>query len=291
MGLTTPTGDAVLPVLLVHGIRTSRTMWRAQVEALEEAGRRVVAVDLPGHGTRMGEEFTLAAAREVIADGVEELGGRVLLVGLSLGGLLAVDYAARHPDQVAGLVAAACSTSPQVRLRAGWAEVSRWIERTPGSGAQLNAFVVRTFLSPQGALDIGAGGFALTVMSQALREVAELDPESDLAAARYPVWLVNGRFDHFRMQEARMLRAARSSGRPVRHVVVPHARHLVSLDAPVAFARVLFEALDAVDEAPTAATAATDATATAATDATATAGPGLGSGQQVPGPRPADERG
>lgn len=236
-----------LPVLMVHGIRTSRTMWRAQVEAL--AGYRTLAVDLPGHGTRLGETFTVAAARQTIADGVEALGGRVLLVGLSLGGLLAIDHAARHPGQVAALVAAACSTSPQVRLRAGWAEVSRWIERTPGSGAGLNALVVRAFLTPQGAVDIGAGGFALNVMSQALREVAVLDPEADLAALRCPVWLVNGRFDHFRMQEARMLRAARSSGQPVRHVVVPHARHLVSLDAPVAFTRVLFDALDALDEA------------------------------------------
>lgn len=286
MDHTSPTGGDVLPVLLVHGIRTSRTMWRAQVQALEDAGRRVLAVDLPGHGARMGEPFTVAAARDVIAAGVEALGGRVLLVGLSLGGLLAIDYAARHPEQVAALVAAACSTSPQVRLRAGWAEVSRWIERTPGSGAQLNAFVVRTFLTPQGALDIGAGGFALTVMSQVLREVAELDPESDLAAARYPVWLVNGRFDHFRMQEARMLAAARSSGQPVRHVVVPHARHLVSLDAPVAFTRVLFDALDAVDAATAVASAPAPAAGAVRAD-----GAGLLSGQQVPGPGPADERG
>ncbi|SDC29348.1 Pimeloyl-ACP methyl ester carboxylesterase [Sanguibacter gelidistatuariae] len=260
-----------LPVLLVHGIRTSSTMWRAQVEALHAAGAAVLAVDLPGHGTRLGEPFTVAAARAVITGGVEQLGGRVLLVGLSLGGLLAVDYAARHPDQVGGLVAAACSTSPQVRLRAGWAEISRWIEATPGSGAQLNAFVVRTFLTPQAALDIGAGGFALTVMSQALRAVAGLDPEADLATVGCPVWVVNGRFDHFRSQEGRMLRAARSSGQPVHHVVVPHARHLVSLDAPVAFTRVLLEALDA----------------TAA--GRAGHGAGQGSGQQVPGPRPTDQ--
>ena len=223
-------------------------MWRAQVQALELDGRRVVALDLPGHGARMGETFTVAAAREAIAAGVEELGPRVLLVGLSLGGLLAVDYAARYPEHVGGLVAAACSTSPQVWLRAGWAELARWIERSPGSGASLNAAIVRASLSPQARLDVGAGGFALTVMSQALREVRELDPVADLARLRCPVWVVNGRFDHFRGQEGRMLAAARSSGQPVHHVVIPRAKHLVSLDAPVAFTRVVFEALDAVSD-------------------------------------------
>ena len=173
MGMTAPGPGAGLPVLFLHGIRTSATMWRAQVRALASAGVQAHAVDLPGHGTRLGEPFTLASARATIDDAITGLGGRVLLVGLSLGGYLAVDYTARHPDQVAGLVAAACCTSPQVRLRAAWAELARWIERSPDSGAGLNAALVRASLSPQAAEDIGAGGFALTVMSQALHEVAD----------------------------------------------------------------------------------------------------------------------
>ena len=261
--------DAALPVLLVHGIRTSATMWRAQLHALSAAGIEAEAVDLPGHGTHLGEPFTLAGARATLDDAVTRLGGRVLLVGLSLGGYLAVDHTARHPDQVAGLVAAACSTSPQVRLRVAWAELSRWIERTPGSGAGLNAAMVRATLTPQAALDVGAGGFALAGTAQALGELAELDPASDLARLQCPVWVVNGRFDHFRTQEGRMLAAARSSGQPVHHVVVPRAKHLVSLDAPVAFSRVLLEAWETVSGA------------SARTP----------SGEQVPGPGPTDQRG
>ena len=42
-------------VVLVHGLRTSATMWRRQVAALERRGIDAVAVDLPGHGTRMHE--------------------------------------------------------------------------------------------------------------------------------------------------------------------------------------------------------------------------------------------
>lgn len=242
----TPRGGD-LPVVLVHGIRTSATMWRAQVLALEAAGRTVRAVDLPGHGSRLGTPFTVDACEQVVVDAIDEVGGEALLVGLSLGGYLSVEVAARHPGKVRGLVAAGCCTDPRVPARAAWTRLARWIERTPGSGAGLNAFMVRAALSPQAQTDVGAGGFALQVMSEALEAVGVLDPLTALERSACPVWLVNGAWDHFRTQERAYLRAAGRSGQPVRHVVVPRARHLVSLDAPVAFSRVVLEALETVD--------------------------------------------
>ena len=77
-----------------------RTMWRRQVAALEAAGVTALAVDLPGHGARMDERFTLDGGVAAIHDGVAALGGRALVVGLSLGGYLAVEHRAQH-DEVA----------------------------------------------------------------------------------------------------------------------------------------------------------------------------------------------
>ena len=48
-------------VVLVHGLRTSATMWRRQLAALARHDVDAVAIDLPGHGTRMDEPFTLDA--------------------------------------------------------------------------------------------------------------------------------------------------------------------------------------------------------------------------------------
>ena len=95
-----------IPVLLVHGIRTSASMWRHQREWLAAAGHPVLAVDLPGHGSRLHEPFTLEGALAAIDAGVDRLGAPVLLVGLSLGGYYAIAYAARNPGKVLGLVAA-----------------------------------------------------------------------------------------------------------------------------------------------------------------------------------------
>ena len=235
-----------VPVLLVHGARTSRTMWRRQLEVLDAAGVRALAVDLPGHGSLAGERFTLDRGIEVIHDGVAGLGGRALVVGLSLGGYLGVEHRARHPEQSLGLVAASCCTSPQTRVRAAWTGLSRLLQASPDHGARLNDLLAGLMLDPEAARDVAEGGYALDAMTDVLREVGHSRTLEALAAGRSPVWLVNGRFDHFRTGERAMLAAARSSGAQASLRIVPHATHLVSLDAPVAFARVVLEAVDAL---------------------------------------------
>lgn len=234
-------GPSSTPVLLVHGLRTSRTMWRAQVEALERAGHRTLAVDLPGHGARVGERFTGDGALAAVEDGVDALGGRALVVGLSLGGYVAIGHAARRPDQVAGLVAAACSSRPHPVLVAAWeAAADQVFARLPDRGAAVNARLAAAVLPPTAAADAAAGGYALDVVGDVLRAVRDTSPLADLRTVRAPVWLVNGRYDHFRGDERRFLAACRDG----RLVVVPRATHLVSLVAPVRFTRVVLEALD-----------------------------------------------
>ncbi|MEZ0449060.1 alpha/beta fold hydrolase [Cellulomonas sp. ICMP 17802] len=233
-----------LPVVLVHGLRTSRTMWRAQLAALERVGRRAVAVDLPGHGARVAEPFTLDAAVDTVAEAIETVGGEAFVVGLSLGGYVGIRHAARRPGQVAGLLAASCSTQPHRLLLGGWSVGARGIALLPDRGARLNRFLVDLALPPDGARDVGAGGFALDVTNQVLREMTVATPLEDLARVEAPVWLVNGAFDHFRGEERRFLAACRDG----RLVVVPRATHLVSLVQPARFTRVMLEALDQVDD-------------------------------------------
>lgn len=233
----------MMPVVLVHPMRTSRTMWRGQVDALTRAGHRAVAIDLPGHGLRTGEGFTVDRAVGAISDAVDDVGGRALVVGESLGGYVAIAHAARCPGQVAGLVAAACSTRPTRPVVDAWLLAARGIARLPDAGAGLNQALVDRTLTPAAALDVAAGGFAYDVVVDALRAIRGVDPVAHLARVQAPVWLVNGRYDHFRGQERRYLAACREG----RLVVVRGAKHLVSLDAPVAFDRVLLEALAQVE--------------------------------------------
>jgi pimeloyl-ACP methyl ester carboxylesterase len=204
------------PVVLVHGVRTSSAIWTDQVAALAHHGHRTVAVDLPGHGLRTHERFTLAGAMQTIDDAVTACATPPLLVGLSLGGYMSLAYAARHPTKLAGVLLAGCSTE----LR----------------GKPLGAY--RTLAHHvTGALRLGGGTWH--VVSDMLAAVKGYSPLADLRRVHVPVWLVNGRRDPLRLDERRYV-----SARPgTRLTVVPRAGHDVNSHAPAAFNRVLLAAM------------------------------------------------
>ncbi|HEX6366732.1 MAG TPA: alpha/beta hydrolase [Agromyces sp.] len=231
-------------VVLVHGLRTSATMWRRQLATLARHDIEAVAIDLPGHGSRIGDPFSLEAAMLALSDALPVRDAAsattpTLLVGLSLGGYLAIEFAGRHPDRIDGLLAAACGTRPRGAGLAGYRRLAALIGRLPDRGRAMNDAMARLFLRGDAVDDVLAGGVALDVMAPALTAVGELDPEGALAGIDVPVWFVNGRFDHFRLEERRMLRAAPRG----RLVVVPGATHLVSLTRPDAFTAVVLGAV------------------------------------------------
>lgn len=96
------------PLLLLHAFPLHAGMWRAQLDgALGEA--RVLAPDLPGFGASpepAGEPaldtWADAVARLMDAVGLE----RAVIGGLSMGGYLAMAFARRHGDRLAGLLLA-----------------------------------------------------------------------------------------------------------------------------------------------------------------------------------------
>ncbi len=91
------------PVLvLIHGAGMDGTVWQLQSRYLAARGVRVFAVDLPGHG---GSEGPALASVEDMADWViafMDAAGikQAAVAGHSMGALIAVELAARHPEKV-----------------------------------------------------------------------------------------------------------------------------------------------------------------------------------------------
>jgi pimeloyl-ACP methyl ester carboxylesterase len=236
-------------VVLVHGLRTSSSMWRHQAETLTALGHTVITPDLPGHGARMDERFTLAGGVATIEAAVADAPGPVFLGGFSLGGYLAVHWAAMRPRDITGIMAASCGTQPSRVILDAWRLGAGAIHLLPDRGLSLNnALVRRTIRDPIFANDVISGGVALEVMQDALRELRGIRMESSLAAIDLPIWLVNGTLDHIRLQERRFLAATRRGTL----VHIPRATHMVSLAQPDVFTQLLLDAINSSRPAVTA---------------------------------------
>lgn len=234
-------------VVLVHGIRTSATMWRAQLAYLAEAGVPAVAVDLPGHGTRMDEDFTLHEALHTIDAAVRGAAerGPVLLVGHSMGGLLSLAYAGgEDPPPVSALVAASCTTLPQGAALRTYRLLAGALDALPDRGTWLAERLLTATIPEDTRADFGAGGYAFDAQDPALRSLSTLDLTSAVSRIRVPLWFVNGQFDQLRIQESLFRRLAPHA----ELIVVPRSTHLVTAMRPRAFNAVLGLALAVVRE-------------------------------------------
>jgi pimeloyl-ACP methyl ester carboxylesterase len=97
-------GDPAM--LLVHGILCDRSHLARQL-AYFGRRQRCVAVDLRGHGDSDApvQEYTIEGFADDLAVMCRRLGlGRPVVVGHSLGGIIALAFAVRHPDLVSGVV-------------------------------------------------------------------------------------------------------------------------------------------------------------------------------------------
>jgi len=86
------------PLVLIHGITESSHTWDPLIPALAQA-HTVLTVDLPGHGeSGPAASYDIRALAEAVADVVEAAGLQSpVVVGHSLGAMVATAYGAAHP--------------------------------------------------------------------------------------------------------------------------------------------------------------------------------------------------
>lgn len=165
-------GGSGRPLVMVHGLGGSIANWDIIGPKLAQRGR-ATALDLPGFGlSPPAADWELTTHRDVIIDFIEHVGGDVVLIGNSMGGLLSEMVAAARPDLVHALVLIAPATPPRLPdPLIDWSMASRLlIGATPGLGTAVNKRVIDS-LTPR------------ELVLETLRRVSH-------KPGRVPIWLV-----------------------------------------------------------------------------------------------------
>ncbi len=228
-------GPAGAPVIVfIHGTRVTKSSWRAVTARLADT-YRCVSVDLPGHGALADRPFTMDAATAVVEAAIDAEGaGRAVLVGLSLGGYVAMAAAAHAPDRVRGLVMAGSTAEPGgppaavFRLYA-WA--LRVVPQRPLDA--LNTWVFRRRYPREIAEPIIESGYWSRAGSAAVGTLSGTRFRDRLLAYGGPILAINGDLDIvFRLSERSFLRGIPN----VTRRTLRWTTHLSPLDRPDAFA-------------------------------------------------------
>ena len=245
-------GTGTTTVLMLHGIGGGRQAFARQMQPLVDAGFHAVAWDMPGYGhSSTVDPYTFETLAEECIELIDVLDPeRLVLVGHSMGGMVAQEVAARVPGRLAALVLAG-TTAAFGKPDGEWQR--RFVdERTApldagGSMAALAQQLVTQMVSPDAPESARAE--AIEVMSHvppnsyrsALQALMGFDRRADLAALAMPVLLIAGSDD--RNAPPAVMQGMAERMPHARYVCLERCGHLMSFERPAAFNEALLDFL------------------------------------------------
>lgn len=96
------------PVVLVHGLGAEHRMWQPQISRYPSEGLFLIVPDVRGHGkSSKVKKFKISDCARDLAELIQHMGvTKVSLIGVSMGGLIAQQFALDFPDKVDKIVIA-----------------------------------------------------------------------------------------------------------------------------------------------------------------------------------------
>lgn len=241
-------------LLLIHAGVADGRMWDAQMGPFSER-YQVIRFDLRGFGRSSIPPGAFSNVEDVRAllDALQVDAAFVL--GISFGGLIALDFTLAYPERVNALVLGAPSVSgasPSDRIRAFWEKEGAALERGDLTGAtelNLRLWVDGPHREPDQvdpAVRERVREMQRAIFEKEIPEdVDEIDPDPPaierLGEVRPPVLVLAGELD---LEEKLALVDRLEREMPdCRKVVIPGAAHMLNMESPAAFNRAVLEFL------------------------------------------------
>lgn len=235
-------------ILMLHGIGGGHRAFAPQVETFATSGYRAVAWDMPGYGNSPPiEPYTFKGLAQSCISLIEALmkprgGGTVILLGHSMGGMVAQEVVARRPELVSHLVL--CGTSPSFGKPDGGWQKSFIAERTAPLDAGQDMAQLAQVLVPQmigpGAMPEGVqlaqsvmAGVNASTYRRALEAIVTFDRKASLGAIHVPTLLVAGEYDRNAPPAVMKRMGEHIAGSDF--VELPNVGHLMNMEAPDEF--------------------------------------------------------
>ena len=238
------------PVLFLHGWPTSSYLWRNVTPPVAEAGRRAIALDLPGYGASSkppGATYDFGLYDRVLDGFTAELGiERVALAVHDIGGPVGVHWALGRPERLTKLALLntliypefsdmvqqfihACSTSPireqltspqglEAAMRLGLADESKL---TP----EVTAAVVEPFATDAERRSLADAGIGLEI--EGFEEIARRLPSLEV-----PVRAIYGEQDRILPDVAETMARVKADLPQTEVTPLPHCGHFLQEEAP-----------------------------------------------------------
>ena len=236
------------PVLLVHGMGLDARMWIDQVEALDSECR-MIRPDLRGFGRSPRDPLIPYSHADDLVALLDHLGiDEVVLVGLSMGGMVALELVLAHPDRIRSLVlldSVVDEVPFDPDIAADYGKV-RPAMASEGIAAARRNFLACGWFGPARRDPCVAARLHAMVDGYGGSDWANDDPHTDSG----PVYQRLGELDlrttvvAGELDVPSFLEMARLMSQQIpnaRHVVIPDSGHMVNMEAPEAVNALLYE--------------------------------------------------
>lgn len=230
------------PLVLLHPIGVDSHFWDPVSQQLAER-YSLLAIDLPGHGASEAPkgDFTLKSVADIVATLIAGLcDDKVVLVGCSMGGMIAQELAIARPDLVRAMVLSNSAHTLSDAARTGIVERAR--EALKGMSAVADTTIDRWF-SPAfrsahpdvvEAVRQHLAKIDPSVHARSWMAIAQLDTAPRLASVDVPTLVATGELDVSTPPEVAAA-IAKSIPNSILKIAAD-AGHLLPIEQPVLFA-------------------------------------------------------